>query len=72
VIFVRVDDDDRDGASHGRASEGVSYVSTLPADSDTTCSPMNNWPQTDLDEATDFAHSVDGELESEPSRDDSR
>jgi hypothetical protein len=70
--FVTVDDDDHDGTSDDRASGGVSYVSTLPADSDTTCSPMNEWPQTDLDAAMDFSRTVDGELESEPTRDDSR
>jgi hypothetical protein len=69
--FVTLDDDDRDGASNEKASGGVSYVSTLPADSDTTCSPVNDWSQTDLDAAMDFACTVD-ELNSEPTRDDSR
>lgn len=70
--FVTVDNDERDGASVGKASGGISYVSTLPADSDTTGSPINEWLQADPETAMDFSHAMDIELDSVPTRNNAR
>ena len=70
--FVTVDDDDRDGASVGKTSGGMSYVSTLPADSDATCSPINERLQADPETVMEFSPTMDVEPDSVLTRNSAR